>query len=384
MQIGGDWLTAAPTQRVFQALSDAGFQVYAVGGCVRNALFGVPVSDVDMATDARPDQVTRIAGDAGLKAVPTGIDHGTVTVISNSIPHEITTFRKDVATDGRRATVAYSDTMIDDARRRDFTVNALYADAAGTVFDPLGGMGDITARRIRFIEDANRRIAEDYLRILRFFRFYAWYGDPAQGPDPEGLAACAAHVAGIAGLSRERVGAEMKKLLAAPDPAPASGAMAASGALSQVLSGAGPEFIAPLVHLEQANGIAPRWHRRLAALGGGKPASALRLSRAEARALVSIANAMRSGESIAVNAYLFGGDAALDAALVTAATLGTPMPGGFSADIAKGAAAVFPLRGGDLVAKTGAGPQLGAELERLERLWIDSGFTLDKQTLLQS
>ncbi len=382
MQVTGDWLTAPDTQRVLRALADAGHQAYTVGGCVRNALLGVPVADVDMATDARPEQVVEIVGAAGMKSVPTGIDHGTITVISNGIPHEVTTFRKDVATDGRRATVAFSDNIHDDALRRDFTVNALYVAADGTLTDPVGGLPDIKARRIRFIEDAARRIEEDYLRILRFFRFYAWYGNPAEGPDPEGLAACATHVEGIARLSKERNGSEMKKLLAAPDPAPALAAMDACGALAQVLAGASAQFIAPLVHLEQVNTIAPRWQRRLVALGGEKPAKALRLSKAEARDLSNIRKAMQSGESAAVNAYLFGGDAALDAALVTAATLGTPLPDGLAVEVARGASAEFPLRGADLMEKTGAGPQLGAELKRLERRWIDSGFTLDKSALL--
>ena len=232
MRITGDWITRESTQALMKALNDAGHKALFVGGCVRNALLGVPVADVDIATDALPEEVMRIALAAKMKPVPTGIDHGTVTVVSGSIPHEVTTFRKDVETDGRRAVVAFATDVADDAHRRDLTINALYALADGTLVDPLGGLPDLKARRVRFIEDAEARIREDYLRALRFFRFHAYYGDPAAGMDPEALAAIAANLDGLDTLSRERVGAELLNLLAAPDPAPAVAAMAQTGALA--------------------------------------------------------------------------------------------------------------------------------------------------------
>ncbi|MCK4711369.1 MAG: CCA tRNA nucleotidyltransferase, partial [Marinosulfonomonas sp.] len=173
-QITADWISNPNTQKVCEMLTDAGFECFFVGGCVRNALLGAPVNDIDISTNALPDRVMELAKAAGLKAVPTGIDHGTVTVIADGTPFEITTYRRDVETDGRRAVVAFSDTIMDDAHRRDFTMNALYADADGVIIDPLNGMPDLLARRIRFIEDADLRIKEDYLRILRFFRFHAW------------------------------------------------------------------------------------------------------------------------------------------------------------------------------------------------------------------
>ena len=184
-RVRGEWISCASTQEVLAMLEGGGHLAYVVGGCVRNALMGVPVSDVDIATDARPERVMALAEAAGLKPVPTGIDHGTVTVVAEGIGHEVTTFRADVETDGRRAVVRYSDDISEDAARRDFTMNALYADARGDVLDPLGGLPDLEARRVRFIRDAGERIREDYLRILRFFRFNAWYGDPEQGVDPE-------------------------------------------------------------------------------------------------------------------------------------------------------------------------------------------------------
>src|SRR5690606_12242514 len=173
------------------------------------------------------------------------------TVIAGHEPHEITTFRRDVETLGRHAVVAFSDRIEEDAARRDFTMNALYSRADGQVLDPLGsGLADLAARHVRFVGNPEDRIREDYLRILRFFRFTAWYGDPAEGPDPDGLAACAEHALGLEGLSRERVGAEIKKLLSAPDPAPAVAAMQATGVLRHVLPGADARAVGPLVHLE--------------------------------------------------------------------------------------------------------------------------------------
>ena len=384
MRVTGEWLTSSDTQSVLNMLTDAGYKAYAVGGCARNALWDVPVADVDIATDALPEEVVKLATVAGLKSIPTGLEHGTITIISSGIPHEVTTFRKDVDTDGRRAVVAFSKHIEDDAIRRDFTVNALYVEADGTLVDPLGGMPDIAARRIRFIEDAAQRIEEDYLRILRFFRFFAWYGDPHSGLDPEGLAACATHVDGISALSKERLGAEMKKLLAAPDPGPALSSMAACGVLANVVPGADPKFVAPLVHIESLASVTPKWQRRLVAMGGENPAKLLRLSNAERRYIETAKSALQSGESAKIKAFRFGADAALDAMLIEAATLSTPLPTSMKQDIAEGAAAIFPITGADLIKQFGSGPTLGAELSRLQQIWIDSDFKLDKQALLRS
>ena len=217
-RVGGAWLDAPETQGVMAVLAGGGHRALAVGGCVRNALIGVPVADVDLATDALPERVAALAEAAGMKAVPTGIAHGTITVVSRGVPHEVTTFRRDVETDGRHAVVAYTGEVAEDAARRDFTMNALYAEADGRLVDPLGGLPDLIARHLRFVGDAEARIREDHLRILRFFRFHAWYG---RGPlDTEGLAACARLAEGVERLSGERVGSEMKRLLAAPDPGP--------------------------------------------------------------------------------------------------------------------------------------------------------------------
>ena len=239
------WLTAPATRAVMAALEAAGGPDCArfVGGCVRNALIGAPVADIDIATTLKPEETDRAIRAAGLKAVPTGMAHGTVTAVSAHQPFEITTLRRDVTTDGRNATVAFTDDWAEDAARRDFRLNALYADGEGQVFDPTGeGVSDAVAGQIVFVGDPETRIREDYLRILRFFRFFAWYGRGE--PDAAALAACGALAPGMTRLSAERVSKELMTLLAAPDPREAMAGMTAAGVLAQVLpeAGAGPQF----------------------------------------------------------------------------------------------------------------------------------------------
>lgn len=378
MRIEADWLTAAPLQEVLGVLSGGGHAALLVGGCVRNALLGAPVGDMDIATDARPDRVSDLAEAAGLRAVPTGIDHGTITVVAQGEGFEVTTFRRDVETDGRRAVVAFSDTMEEDARRRDFTMNALYARADGVVLDPLGGMPDLLSRRVRFVEDAARRIAEDYLRILRFFRFHAWYGDPGGGLDPEALAAIGAAVDGLDGLSKERVGAEMRKLLAAPDPLMAVAAMERCGALGHVLPGADARLLGPALEVENQLVLPPDWLRRLLTLGGADPTTALRLSRAETRRLEDFGKAQEMTPAVA--AWKFCKDTGYDLAVLAAAAAATPAPDDLHATLDRAAAARFPVRAADLAPLEG--PALGQRLRALEEAWLASGFTLDRAALL--
>ncbi len=378
MRITGHWLERDETQRVLACLTSGGWRALLVGGCVRNALIGAEVADVDIATDARPETVTELAEKAGFHVVPTGIGHGTVTVVSGGIPHEVTTFRRDVETDGRRAVVAFSDRIAEDAARRDFTMNALYAQADGQVIDPLGGLPDLLARRLRFVGEAETRIREDYLRILRFFRFHAWYGDPAEGLDSDGLAACAALSAGLETISRERIGAEMRKLLAAPDPAPAVAAMAQAGVLLRILPGADSRGLAPLVHLEA--GMPPRWQRRLAVLGGQDRGARLRLSNPEKRQMAALDQALSSLDSPAVLGWRMGAEGGADAVLARAALTGAPPPESWQAEVARGAAAEFPVKAVDLPGLSGAA--LGRRLKELEQEWCNSGLQLTRDQLL--
>lgn len=377
MRLTADWLNHPGTTQVFDMLANHG--VWFVGGCVRNELLGQPVDDIDICTDALPQQVTDCAQAAGLKAIPTGIDHGTVTVIAGGTPHEITTLRRDTETDGRHATVTFTDQLADDAARRDFTMNALYATRDGDVLDPNGqGLRDLQNRQLRFIGDAGARIAEDYLRILRFFRFHAWYADPDKGIDADGLAACAAGLDGIAQLSRERVGAEVKKLLRAPDPAPAVATMDHAGVLTAVLPGASSKSLTLLTGLE--DDLAPDPIRRLAAIGGQDASDRLRLSKAEAKQLRLYQDEMSRPTLPSALGYHHGLTAARDILTLRAVTFEQPVNPADLKAATTGANATFPVKAADLPHLQG--PALGAHLKALESRWIKSAFTLTKSQLL--
>lgn len=378
MKLTADWLEHSGTQALCLAFEKAGYRALFVGGCVRNSILGRPVDDIDISTDARPEISMQIAESAGFKAVPTGIDHGTVTLIAQGRPHEVTTFRRDVETDGRRAVVAFSTEIAEDAARRDFTMNALYATREGVVVDPLGGLPDLMARRVRFVGNAEARIREDYLRILRFFRFHAHYGDKDHGFDADGLAACAANSAGIETLSRERVWAEMRKLLAAPDPAPAVATMAQAGILLHVLPGADHRALGPFLHLAEGVGLGPDPVARLAALVGPDAARALRLSKAEAKRLTHLREAAQSSMPADELGYRLGQGDGLTALVLRAALLEQPLS--TTDGVQTGAGAKFPIRAADLPDLHG--PELGGRLKELERCWIASGFRLSKAELL--
>lgn len=378
MKLSVDWLQSAPAQAIMAMFSDAGESAYFVGGCVRNSLLGVPVSDLDISTNVRPERTMELAKACGFKAVPTGIEHGTITVVIEGEPFEITTFRKDVETDGRRAVVAFADTLDEDAHRRDFTINALYAKANGTIVDPLGGLIDLEARRVRFIDDPVQRIQEDYLRILRFFRFHAWYGDDDAGLDPEGLAACASHLEGLERLSRERIGHEMIKLLSAKAPERALGAMDQTGVLNALLPGASTKAFFVLTSLEEV----PDPILRLAALGQFDVAELLRLSKTQIRQYEALRFAALGMQSAAEIAYREGSEIARFGMALRSAFLEQPLPATLDAEIRTGAAARFPIAAQDLMPKL-SGRALGEALKRLEQDWIDSKFQLTKEELMQ-
>lgn len=378
MKIAGAWLNEEGTQALCRALQMAGYRALFVGGCVRNSILGQDVSDIDLSTDALPKTVSDIAETAGFRVVPTGIDHGTVTVIAEGIVHEVTTFRRDVATDGRRAIVAFSDRIEEDAARRDFTMNAIYADPRGDIIDPLGGLDDALARRVRFVGDAAQRIQEDYLRILRFFRFFASYGSPEEGIDPDGLAACSEHSAGLETLSKERVGAEMRKLLAARNPVRAVASMSAAGILSHSLKGADPRFLGPFVHLSDEYDLAPDPIHRLAALGGVDPSRDLRLSKSEVKRLTALRDAIGATWSPGELGYRLGQVDGMAALLLRCVMLDQPAVHAQEVEI--GAQAKFPLRAADLPELSGK--MLGTRLMDLETRWVASGFSLGKDDLL--
>lgn len=382
MIIDGAWIKTAGTQDVFSALEGAGYEAFFVGGCVRNALMGFAVDDLDIATNAKPQDIVRSCENRGLKCIPTGIDHGTITVISDSIAHEITTYRRDVQGDGRHAIVEFSNQMQEDAARRDFTINALYADRHGKIYDPLGmGTDDLTQKQVTFIGSADERIREDYLRILRFFRFSAIYADQDQGFDSETLAIIANHLDGLGRLSKERIGAEMRKLLSAPDPAPAIAAMRASGALLRVLEGADDRSLALLVHLESECGAHPNWLRRLAILGAIDARDCLRLSNDETQKLTMMRDAIGDMKPPHALGYHHGASLARDILLLRWASFEQMANNTEWQAAATGAEHVFPIRAHDLMPQY-SGPALGQKLRALETQWIDSEFRLTKEALL--
>ncbi|WP_285018441.1 CCA tRNA nucleotidyltransferase [Novosphingobium sp. fls2-241-R2A-195] len=342
-----------------------------VGGAVRDTLLGLSVKDVDMATVLLPEAVIERLNTAGIRNVPTGIEHGTVTAVLPLGPVEITTLRHDVSTDGRRATVAFAQDWREDAARRDFTINALYADPrSGEVHDWFDGLTDLSIRRVRFIGDARERIREDHLRILRYFRFQARFGStPA---DAEAEAACSELAATLKGLSRERVGMETMNLLGLPDPAPTVQRMYELGVLQVILPEADPEALAALVAVERAQGNAPEAIRRLAALLPAQPALAehvaarFRLSAAQKKRLSLAAAREASPSEPRALAYRLGREAALDRLLIAGADV-SPLTGW---DVP-----TMPLKGGQIVARgVGAGPDVARILRRVEDRWIAEGF----------
>lgn len=367
--LSADWMQREDLAALVAALG-AGNARY-VGGAVRDTLLGIAVKDIDIATPLVPAEVIDRLNAAQIRSVPTGIEHGTVTAILPGGPVEITTLRHDVSTDGRRATVAFATEWQDDAARRDFTINALYADpASGAVFDWFGGLADLSARRLRFIGDARQRIREDHLRILRYFRFQARFG--SQPADPEAESACTDLAATLKGLSRERVGMEMLNLLGLPDPAPTVQRMAQLAVLPVVLPEADPAALAALVAHEARQGIAPDAIRRLAALLPADPAlaekvaSRFRLSGAQKKRLTLAAGRGGAEPNARALAYRLGREGALDRLLLTgvdtAALHGWDIP-------------TFPLKGGDIVARgIGAGPDVARILRAVEARWVAEGF----------
>lgn len=381
MKLQTKWLTDKSVQRLFAAFQNADHQIYFVGGCVRNALLDVPVFDLDISTSATPEQTDQIAKDAGFKTIPTGIEHGTITVVNGSQVFEITSFRKDVETHGRRAVVEFSTNITDDALRRDFTMNALYADIDGSILDPLNGIDDLRSRKVRFIANADDRIKEDYLRILRYFRFHTWYGDQTKGMDTDALAAIAANVEGLTLISKERIGIEMQKILSAPDPVQTISSMEACGVLMRVLMGSSARWLGPMILLETQLGLPVDWQRRLIALAGEDPVPHLRLSKAVEKRLKLFAKAQDANDNLSETAYRFGPETALDVALMTAASLQTPVSNNAMEQIELGTNATFPITAKDLPPEL-TGRSIGEALRELETEWVASGFSKTKADLL--
>jgi poly(A) polymerase len=395
-RLSAPWLKSPALAKVFAALGKEGAKARVVGGAVRNALLHRPVHEVDIATTAPPEDTMRLARAAGLGAYPTGIDHGTATVVADGQSFEVTTLRRDVETDGRRAVVAFTNDWTEDASRRDFTINALYCDLDGNIYDPVGGaLADIRKRRVRFIGDAEARIREDYLRILRFFRFSAQYGNGQI--DPTGLAAAEALKDGLILLSAERVSAEMLKLLAAPGAPDVLGVMYDAGILQLAIrTQIEPDRFARLTAIEAALGEAPDPITRLAALAVIHPgdevflANQLRLSNADAH---RIAAALESDPGIDPHTPEVTGRAALyrlgpenfrrAVRLAWARSGASPTAANWRSRALlpdRWKASKMPVSGSDVMALGVAqGVAVGSVLQAFEKWWIDKDFPSDAE-----
>src|SRR5712672_944930 len=394
--LNAPWLTSGPTSRVLQLLNDNGEEARVVGGAVRNALLDIPCGDIDIATTAVPAEVIRRAKAAGIKSVPTGIDHGTVTLVVDAQPFEVTTLREDTETFGRKAKVAFGRDWIRDAERRDFTINGLSVDADRVVHDYVGGLDDIAARRVRFIGDPDRRIAEDYLRILRFFRIHAAFGSGE--PDREGYLACIRARAGLASLSAERMRMEMLKLMVAEVAAVAIAAMADGGLLLPIFGGVaytGP--LRAMISAERVLGWKPDAVRRLGALAvavtedAKRVATRLRLTNAEAKALDSMGHrwwrlAGMDEATARRRLYRLGAERYCDRLLLAWARAGGDTDPAHWRELAllpeRWRAPKFPLKAADFIARGIAeGPVLGQVLALAEDAWLAADFPLDQAAL---
>jgi len=392
------WLTTGALPRLLGVLDCDGEEARVVGGAVRNALLGMPIAEVDVATTAVPEEVVKRVTAAGFKPVPTGIEHGTVTVVIDKHPFEVTTLRKDVETYGRHAKVEFGRDWKADAERRDFTINALSATRDGTVYDYAGGLDDLERRRVRFIGDPAKRIAEDYLRILRFFRFHAAYGT-SDHPDAAGLAACIAGRDGLDQLSRERLRMEMMKLVVAPHAVPTLISMTDAGLLLRVLGGV--SYLASfenMAKVEAATGAEPNAVRRLGALAVAIPEDAerlwqkLRLANNERERLASMGEAWGRISPIygekAAKALLYHlrpqqfTDRVLLGWARSQATAHDADWHALATLPQRWTAPVFPLKAADFM-KRGVekGPALGAAMRAAEDAWIVAGFPRDQAAL---
>ena len=380
------WLKVPGLQRVFALIADAGGEVRVAGGAVRNGLLGEPVGDIDIATTLPPQKIMEIFKAAGISVHPTGIDHGTVTVVVDHIPYEITTLRRDVETDGRRAVVAFTDDWKEDALRRDFTINALYCDARGKIFDYTGGYADTLRKRIIFVGTPKLRIDEDKLRILRFFRFLAAY--EKMTADPASFAACVRFKKGLLGLSAERIAREMFKLLIGPKAVPILKLMAKHKVLKFIIS-----------HTEEFRviGRLPRDPLLRAFVLAKKPEAlreAWRLSNNQAKRIESLLQGaalspkLRESEQRKM-LYAMGSEAWRDSVhLAWAKSRASLTDRGWQRLLklpSRWVIPSFPITGRDLIALGfPSGPDLGRELKRLEDRWLSTDFKLTKNELLQS
>ena len=368
-------------KKLFKVFAESGYDIYFVGGCVRDCLLSLPIKDIDLATTALPSEIIKVAKENGVKAIKTGFQFGTITLIYEKVQYQVTTFRKDVETDGRRAIVTFSKSITTDASRRDLTINALYADIDGTIVDPLNVIKDLKSRKIKFIGNPQQRILEDHLRILRFFRFLAWFRKGNTEIDPESLKACISLKEKLITLSGERTGEEMKKILSAPNPVKTLELMARTGILQLVIPNAKLCQLHTLIKFEKQSKCPIKWTTRIALMTNSKLKTIWKLSNVDHKLVTRLQKLKQSDDSIEKIAYLYGKDISFQYAIMRSAISKDNLKN-IDTRVTLGVNSVFPVTAKDLT-ENYQGPALGKMLKKLQDIWIDSDFSLTKMDLLK-
>ena len=380
-KLENNWLNQASAQCLSKAFKNYGYQVLFVGGCVRNSILEVPVTDIDMATDALPETIIKISKENNFKFILTGLTHGTITIIIDKIAYQITTFRNDITNDGRHAKVEFTTSLLLDASRRDLTINAIYCDSYGKIIDPLNVLEDLNNRVIKFIGDPNKRIAEDYLRILRFFRFQAIYGNEMLEINVPALAACREHKSKLATLSKERITSELRKLFLSNNPTRTIIKMTDTGILNQLFKNCSINSFISYIEAEKKYKIKINWIGRLLSLQGSNIEEVLTLTRQELKMIKYTKKAIGQNVPIFEFSYYNGIDYGIMYLLLQHGMKKTTLNKILINKVSSIVTRKFPVTAKDLMPKL-KGKKLGDELKKLESQWIKSDFTLNKNQLL--
>jgi len=381
MQINSEWIKSKSLQNILKIFKKADHNAYLVGGCVRNSILNLPVNDIDISTDAKPEETLDLFKTGSFKATPTGFSHGTVTVVSEGIPYQITTMRSDQNTDGRHANVSFSDNITADAERRDFTINALYADPTGKIIDPIEGLKDFQPLKIKFIGNANNRIQEDYLRILRFFRFHAQFSDLVEDFERDALDAIKDNKNSLKFLSKERVWNELQKILLSKDPSRALLEMSKIGVLEKISINRGIKSIKNLISIEEKMGIKPEAIRRLVALTRDTEIKSLNLSRKEARKFSLLKSLLEKNFDPAELVYQFNKEIAQSMLAISTFNQGAKLNLIDVTKIEKACLYPCPISGAHL-SKYMSGEDVGVKLKEAQSIWIKSNFKSDSAKIL--
>ena len=380
-KLENNWLNQPSAQCLSKAFKNYGHQALFVGGCVRNSILKVPVTDIDMATDALPETIIRISKENNFKFIPTGLTHGTITIIIDKIAYQITTFRSDIANDGRHAKVEFTTSLLLDASRRDLTINALYCDSNGKIIDPLNVLKDLNNRIIKFIGDPNKRIAEDYLRILRFFRFQEIYGNELLEINLPALNACREYKSKLATLSKERTTSELRKLFSSNNPTRTIIKMIDTGILNQLFESCSVNSFVSYIKAEKKYKIKINWIGRLLSLQGSNIEEVLTLTRRELKMIKYTKKAIKQNMPIFEFSYYNGMEYGIMYLLLQHGMKKTILNEISINKVSSIVTRKFPVTAKDLMPKL-KGKKLGDELKKLESQWIKSDFTLNKNQLL--